>query len=202
MLPDNTLSTRAVGARFRPPRNRPKEPLEDFDLGGLALNDASRGLEVYQWRGRYIDGAIVLDVPGIVDPVSVLEVADVTEFSFAFDQNMQPAVAYVVGDESAHWYWFDATLPGFVTLDLPAGSITPRCSLDDKRNSTGTLSGVSDILLTYLRGGTLYVRAQRDRYAIEYALASGYEHYVLGQFGMNRLMRMQWQLVPKPQGTS
>lgn len=198
MLPGSALSTVPGVAAFLPPRNREKEPLEDYEMGGRALNDASEGLRVYEWRGRYIDGDVVLDVPGVVNPQTVLSVANITEFSFTFDQNMQPVVAYVVGDDTAHFYWFDATVPGFVTLDLPAGSITPRCSLDDKRPVAGTLVGASDILLTYLRAGTLYCRVQRERYETEHELATGLEGYEIGQFGMNRVLRMQWQLVPRP----
>jgi hypothetical protein len=198
MLPDQVLSTRAVPASFLAPRNRKKEPLEDWERGGVAIQDPTQGLQVYHWRGRYIDGAIVLDVPGVVEPVSVLEIADVTEFQFTFDQNMQPAIAYVVNDQTAHWYWFDTTVPGFVTDQLPEGSITPRCTLDDKRDAAGTRAAVSDIILTYLRDGVLYFRAQRERYEDEHELETDLEGYELGQFGMNRGLRLQWQLVRRP----
>src|SRR5690606_12695294 len=97
----------------------------------------------------------VLDVPGVVEPVSVLEIAGVTEFQFTFDQNMQPVIAYLTAD-GAFLYWFDATLPGFTTLVLPAGSRSPRISLDDKRAASGVTSGASDVILTYLRDDALY----------------------------------------------
>src|SRR5690606_17343676 len=151
MIPQNVLSTTPDPDAFRAPRDRVKERLIDYELGGRAIQDSSEGLELQVWRGRYLDGAIVLDVPGVVEPVTVLEIADVTEFQFTFDQNMQPAIAYVVNDQTAHWYWYDTTVPGFETLDLPEGSITPRCTLDDKRHASGTLTGASDIILTYLR---------------------------------------------------
>lgn len=199
MIPQNVLSTTPDPGAFRAPHDRVKERLIDYELGGRAIQDPSAGLELQVWRGRYLDGAIVLDVPGVVEPVSVLEIADVTEFQFTFDQNMQPAIAYVLNDQTAHWYWFDATVQGFETLDLPEGSITPRCTLDDKREASGTLSGASDIILTYLRAGTLYYRVQRERYEDEHELATGLEGYEIGQFGMNRVLRMQWQLVRRPQ---
>lgn len=197
-LPGDALSSESVVGSFLPPRNDLKQPLEDYELGGLALNDASQGLEVYTWRGRYIDGSIVLDVPGIVSEQTVLTVADITEFQFTFDQNMQPFVAYMVNDEDAFYYWFDTTESEFVTSQLPAGSITPRCMLDDKRNASGILSGFSDIILTYMREGTLYYRQQRDRYAIEYTLKEDLDNFELGQFGMNTKLRLQWQLVRRP----
>lgn len=198
-LPDNTLSTRAVAAEYVRPRQRKKELLEDYEMGGAAIQDPSAGLRVQVWRGRYLDGAVVLDVPGVIEPKTVLEVPDISEFCFTFDQQMFPAVAYVVAESAAHFYWFDATEQDFVTLDLPAGSITPRCTLDDKRAASGTLAGASDIILTYLRAGTLYYRVQRERYQSEHALATDLDGYEIGQFGMNRVLRMQWQLVRRPQ---
>jgi hypothetical protein len=198
MLPQDTLSTAVIPAPFLPPRDQLKEPLEDYELGGVDIQDSSQGLEVQVWRGRYIAGDIVLDVPGVVTPITVLSVADITEFQFTFDQNMQPFVAYVVNDEDAFYHWFDGTVPGFVTDSLPAGSITPRCSLDDKRRVSGTLAGASDIILTYMRAGDLYFRQQRDRYDTEYLLAEDLDNYELGQVGMNAKLRFQFQLVPIP----
>jgi len=203
MIPDKALSTLAVEGDFLPPRNRRKQPLEDYELGGVALNDASQGLQFYEWRGRYIDGSVVLDVPGVVAPVTVLTVPGVTEFSFSFDQNMSPVVAYMLDDGSAHFYWFDSTIPGFTTLDLGSGVRSPRCSLDDKRAASGVISGASDVILTYLRDDALYFRAQRDRYATEYKLELppafanfNLSRWKLGQFGMGNGLRMLWQLVP------
>lgn len=203
MIPGAALSTLVAEGDFLPPRNRRKQPLEDYELGGVALNDASQGLQFYEWRGRYIDGSVVLDVPGVVAPVTVLTVPGVTEFSFSFDQNMSPVVAYMLGDGSAHFYWFDSTIPGFTTLDLGSGARSPRCSLDDKRAVSGVASGASDVILTYLRDDALYFRAQRDRYATEYKLELppafanfNLSRWKLGQFGMGNGLRMLWQLVP------
>lgn len=198
-LPDGVLSSRGVMGEFVRPRQIKKEPLVDYEMGGAAIQDPSAGLQVQVWRGRYLDGAVVLDVPGAVEPQVVLERPGISEFAFTFDQQMLPVVAYVVGDSTSHFYWFDATQQDFVTLDLPAGTLTPRCSLDDKREASGTLSGASDIILTYLRAGTLYYRVQRERYEDEHELATGLEGYEIGQFGMNRRLRMQWQLVRRPQ---
>lgn len=194
MLPGGVLSTTPVTAGFLPPRNVVKEPLVDFALGGVNLNDPSQGLEVYVWRGRYIDGDIVIDVPGEVAPITVLSLADITEFQFTFDQNMQIVLTYVVDDDAAFYRFFNDTATQFVTEELAQGTITPRCCLDDSRAIAG--EGMSDVLVTYMRDGTLYYRQQRDRYEDEYELATDLSAYKLGQVGMNRVWRFQWQLIP------
>jgi len=195
MIPQNVLSTTPDPDAFRPPHDRVKERLIDYELGGRAIQDPSEGLEVKVWTAEADEqtGSIMLSAPGVT-PVEVLVVPGVQEISLAFDQNMQPALAYVTAD-GAFLYWFDATLPGFTTLALPAGSRSPRISLDDKR---ATQTAISDIVLAYIRGDKLYARAQRDRFSIEYELAEIplAEYRELGQIGMNvgALPRFQFQI--------
>lgn len=190
MLPDHVLSTEFFPAQFRFPRNIPRQPLVSYEYGGVALNDASQGLRARVWRGEYLDGSIVLSADGVA-PQTVLTIADVLNFDFTFDQNMRVAIAYQLNSGSSHFYWFDSTIPGFTTLDLPAGSITPRCAIDDNRDSQ---IDVSDIILAYVREGHLYAREQRDRYTVEYDLYDGAGPGGLVQIGMNRLWRFQFQL--------
>lgn len=199
MLPQKVLSTQADTAAFLPPRNRNKELLVDYERGGRAIQDASDGLDVYDWRGRYVGTDFILDVPpGIVAPTTLFSVADVTEFQFTFDQNMQPFVTYRLDNGEAYYRWFDSTIPDFRTDQLPAGARSPRCALDDKRALAGTQAGASDIILAYIRDDALKFRAQADRYDTEYALAAGdLADYGLGQIGMNRVWRFQFQLVAR-----
>ena len=195
MLPNGVLSTVPVPAAFQPPHDRVKERLIDYELGGRAIQDPSEGLEVKVWTAEADEqtGSIMLSAPGVT-PVEFLVVPGVQEISLAFDQNMQPALAYLTAD-GAFLYWFDTTLPGFTTLALPAGSRSPRISLDDKR---ARQTAISDIVLAYIRGDKLYARAQRDRFSIEYELAEIplAEYRELGQIGMNvgALPRFQFQL--------
>lgn len=195
MLPNGVLSTVPVPAAFKPPHDRVKERLIDYELGGRAIQDTSEGLEVKVWTAEADEqtGSIMLSAPGVT-PVEFLVVPGVREISLAFDQNMQPAIAYLT-IEGAFLYWFDATIPGFTTLDLPAGSRSPRISLDDKRASQ---TAVSDIVLAYIRGDKLYAREQRDRFTVERELATiaRADLYELGQIGMNvsPLPRFQFQL--------
>jgi hypothetical protein len=201
-LPQDTLSTFARPAELRPPRNVRKARLVDYELGGVALNDASEGLEVREWRVRVIDDDIVLDAPG-VDPETLFSMAEVYEVSLAFDQNMSPYVAYRLFDGSCHFRWFDSLLPGFVTLDLDEGARSPRCTLDDHRAGPGTISGLSDVILVYIRAdNVLCYRKQRDRFEDEYELTppvgtADLVDYELEQIGLGvgPLPRVQFFLV-------
>lgn len=199
MLPDELLSSVPLPDAFRSPRDRLKEPHVDYELGGVALNDPSEGLEVKVWRCRYEEPDFIVDAPGVAAS-TLLSVAGVSEFQFTFDQNMQPAIAYRI-EAGSRFYWFDATIPGFTTIELPAGSRSPRCSLDDKRSAQ---TSISDMILAYIRGPRVYWRAQRDRFLVEYVAATDAGEYTnalmnfyqLGQIGMNAspLPRFQFQL--------
>lgn len=189
MLPDHVLSTQSIPAQFRFPRNIPKQPLVAYEYGGLDLDDASRGLRVKVWKGEYVDGSIFVSAEGVA-PTTVLSVADVADFDFTWDQNMRVAIAYELVTGGSRFYWYDTTVSGYVTLDL-GSAITPRCAIDDNRDYQ---TSRSDIILAYVRDGSLYFREQRDRYTIERELSDAAGPGGLIQIGMNRVWRMQFQL--------
>jgi hypothetical protein len=190
MLPNQELSSQVIRADFRYPRNIPRTQEIDYSLGGVNFNDPSEGLEVKAWRGVMDGGVVSLETLG-VPPVSVLSDAGMIRFSFTFDQNMNRFIAYET-ESSAHYVWFDPTVSDYVTSTLPAGSQYARCGLDDHR---ALQTGTSDIILAYLRNGSLYFRAQRDRYLIEYLLETGLDDMELRQVGMNEKYRFQFQLL-------
>lgn len=190
MLPDHVLSTEPIAAQFNFPRNIPKRPLLDYEFGGVDLNDATEGLQVKVWKGEYIEGQVVLSASGVA-PVAVLTIAGLKDFSFTFDQNMRVAVAYELEAGGSHFYWYDTTISAYTTLNLAAGTITPLCCLDDKRELQ---IPSSDIILAYCRAGALYFREQRDRYQTEYLLHSAVGDRGLIQIGMNRVWRMQFMI--------
>jgi hypothetical protein len=195
VLPGGVLSSGVVPTAFRAPRDvvrapfGPQSPLVSQHLGGVALNDASQGLEAKVWTATY-DGAQILVSAPSVAPTLVKAQANVLALSLMFDQNMQPACAYELSSGAPQLYWYDAILPGYATLTLPVGSFDVLCALDDTRPFQ---SPASDMLVTYQRAGTLYYRQQRDRFLTEYALKSGLPTGRLVQFGMNLNWRMQWQ---------
>lgn len=170
-MPGNALSSEPVQAAHLPPDNRDrKDLLLDFELGGIALNDPSQGLQVQPWEA-WSDGASVwvAPSPGRTPTTLLLTGSGITEVALSFDQNMRPTVAFVEAG-LAKLFWFDASVSGMVTTTY-AGASSPMLTLDDKR-AIATLTGTSDVLFFYLLSGSLCYRQQRDRFAIERVLGA------------------------------
>jgi len=191
MMPDHMLSSQVIAGNYLYPDNLPPSRIVDYEYGGIALNDASQGLMVQVWTLRLdIDpltdiGTVWLGAPLVPETIQFAAFG-ITEVSLAFDQNMHPFVAFVESGQARYW-WFDALDSTQKFTDLPVGTGPPKACLDDKRFLQ---TGASDILLSYIRAGTLYFREQRDRYLIEYTLATGVVGQVL-QLGMTDKLRVQ-----------
>lgn len=198
MLPDGVLSTTAVRAGFNYPVKTavPADKLQDWELAGVAINDPSEGLEVKLWHGTLeIDkatgvGSVYLEAPGVAKTL-LFTGADITEIAIAFDQNMNPFVAYMQGG-AAKFYWYDTTIAMMTHTTLPDGCYDLRCCLDEKRSQN---NANSDILLSYIRGGNLCIRYQRERYLNEYVLKAGAGSDAnLVSMAMNKQFRIQWRI--------
>jgi hypothetical protein len=198
-IPENNagshISTLLVSRHFLPPDDQENFPLLDKEQGGIGLNDPSAGLNNIPWTLRYFPttGDFVIESE-TTPPTIILNVPDVTEISFTFDQNMNPFIAFVEDGDAKFW-WYDSEIPGTTTTNLPAGSLTPRCCLDDKRQIQ---AGNSDIILCYVLNGDLKKRIQRERYTAEDTLESPFLHPVFGlpavlkRIGMHKGLRLQW----------
>lgn len=192
-LPDNSLSTSSVPSRFFGARAGATSKTVDYEDGGIALNDPSGGLLVQRWRARLFrsgetDSAVWLDAPQVSE-FEWLTVPNMTEISFSFDANMRPVVAYVANGR-AYLNWFDSVPNAYVTTALAVDVITPRVSLDDKRDIASNGYQLSDVILGYVRGGNLYYRQQRDRYLIERLLKTGVKPLI--RIGFTRGLRFQF----------
>jgi hypothetical protein len=185
MMPDNVLSTVPMPAAFIGARALPITKTVDYEDGGIALNDPSRGSNYQRWRGRLIKDDVILDAPEVEEFV-LLNGENITEISFTFDQNMRPALAFVQNGV-AKLRWFD-TVAGAQVITEYADAITPRVVLDDKRI---TQTSNSDIILGYVKAGKLYTRRQRDRFTIEYLMDDG-PHIGLVKIGLNARLRLQF----------
>jgi hypothetical protein len=191
MLPNHILSAIPEPAPFLPPRTNirfsAQSGLSDTHYGGIAIGDPSHGLQYQLWTA-YTDstGSVYLQAPNTPAFVQLPNVGAVW-VALAFDQNARVFIAYAQANGSAFYYWFDSTIPGYRTT--PLNGVVPRvfASLDDSRvlelNS-------SDVILAYVRTGTLYFRAQRDRFGVEYTL--GAAPATLVQIGMNHGNRFQF----------
>lgn len=199
MMPQNVLSATPELGTLLAPRNQrlASQLLTDYELGGIALNDASQGLEVQTWTCVCDGHNFVITSPSDPGGTTILTVAgNVVDMSFTFDQNMKQFVAYTLDDGTSWFYWFDALGSAFATTQLPTGSVSPRCTLDDKRPQN---TSSSDIILAYvnLTNQSMYFRQQRDRYLIEYDLTDyGNSVSTLINIGLSTVNRMQFILTP------
>lgn len=190
-LPENILSTVPIKGKYLYPDNLDSSALISYELGGIGLNNPSKGLQYQVWTCEYISGRVRLSAPNQVSSIDIFEAPDITELSLAFDQNMRPFIAYMQAD-TAKFYWYDTLTAQAIHTDLPAGSICPCACLDDKRSMQVS---ASDIILAYIRNRTLYMRRQRDRYGVEYSLATPIDAKLL-KIGMTNKNRLQFKLLP------
>lgn len=188
MIPDlPNLAEVPLPAPFIRPYGFLKEPLCDYARGGVALLDASKGLNIKDWRIDMEDGVCTItseDSPDFIVPDIPIEA---NWISFAFDQNMHYNVAYSVGNTS-YLYWYDAVAQGYVTSEL--GEVkTPFLRMDDSRNH---LEGLVDLIVSYLKKGGLYIRLQSERFAKEYPIDAHAGNKLLG-CGPTLALRFQWK---------
>jgi hypothetical protein len=196
-LPDNTLSANSNFSSFLQPDALGRgDDLEDYELGGIALNDPSQGLKVKNWKARALNGSNEIRVSA--DPYNIeiplVSADNITEVSLAFDQNMRPALAYITNGQ-AKLYWYDSVVEAQVTTVLAADITSVFLTMDDKRPAM-TLLNRNDILLFYVRAGNLYYRQQRDRYDTERFLVALAEPTMkLRKCGMATGLRVQIQVI-------
>lgn len=190
MLPGNIASSISFGGLYYSPDERVTTPLVDYELGGIALLDASQGLMVRAWRVRLDDRTVKLMPDGGVE-TNLFEANQVTEITLCFDQNMRWSVAYIQ-DGVLKLNWYDTGVNQRV-VTVFSEAVNPKMALDDKRS---TQLSNSDMILAYLRGNALYYRQQRDRFTIERLLRDNlFPGTKLKNIGMNKNLRLQFELV-------
>lgn len=172
------------------PDSLESDPLVSLERGGIAINDATQGLDYQDWR-CYIEGGVVkvTPVPGGTVTSVFTPTGVITSLSLAFDTNMAVTIAYVE-DGLVKLRWFNTTLPGIQT-DTIAGATGCKCGTDEKRRD---LEGLSDVIFAYLRAGNLYYRQQRDRYLVEYLVGAVPGSFKLRRVGKNVGNRFQFEL--------
>ena len=199
MLPQNTLSSPAKPSAFLPPKPTNKQSVRDYFLGGIAIGDTSAGTNAQTWTAQ-LDSTLkkVQYFSLLTGTVDIFTAAQpIVWMSAAFDQSMRPIVSWTDVLGNSYYYWYDSTVPAFVTSALAAGVITPYATLDDARPQEST---INDALVTYITAdGYLKYRQQRDRFAAEYTLTAipspspTFGPAQLTQVGLNLNYRMQYQ---------
>lgn len=188
MIPDlPNLSVPPMPAPLKEPYDRDKTPLTDYARGGIALLDASKGLNVKNWTCEASENGVYISSAG-VSPMRVEVLpGEIIWISMCFDQNMHYNLAYMLEGTGTFLYWYDATRNQYVTDSI--GDVnTPILRMDDVRRFT---EGDNDIILSYMKGTTLCVRVQRDRFGVEYELARNAGRRIV-KCGMNKGLRFQW----------
>jgi len=194
MIPDNEAASPSHISGFEVPVKTlsAEDKLQDWEMGGKALNDPSEGLRVQLWKFTLVvdevtgASSIYVEAPSVVKTL-LFTGTDVSEIAGAFDQNMNPVVAYMESTTPKLWGW-DPTAGAMVHTSLPAGCYDLRVSLDDKRRFN---VAESDVILSYVRGGSLYYRYQRDRYLVEYLLSTNIDRLICS--AMNSVWCFQWR---------
>lgn len=198
MIPNHVLSTTPVPSNFMPPRTNIRfsadTGLKDTHYGGIAIGDASQGYLYQLWTATIKNGDIYLSAPN-TPSFKRLAGVNAAWVGLAFDQSANVFITYADINGNASYYWFDSTIPGYRTSTLTGVIKRPFAALDDNRTAENSNN---DVILAYVRAGTLFFRAQRDRFGVEYTLGSapsllGATVASLVQIGMNHVLRFQFQ---------
>jgi len=196
MMPQNILSTSPQYALLLPPDDLAISATLDYELGGVALQDSSQGLQVQVWTFTLdtSTGTVSVSAPSTGGPIVLFTQAGTTEISGTFDQNMNPCVAFMQAGVMNLW-WYDPIAHAQVFRSFPGSYSHPHVAMDDKR-ALETLVGSNDMILAYMNGQTLCTRMQRDRWGMEYVQATIPTGLNFSKLGMNRGNRLQFEFTP------
>ena len=190
MFVDNKLSSQPVPSQWIGAGGEAlASRIWDAEDGPIAEQDPSRGHRYQQWRAYLKDYQIILEADN-VPPRVLLASPDntITDISICFNQNADLHYAWVDAGV-ARFRWYDTVTAQFQTMTLPAGTRTPKITLDDKRPRQ---SGRSDIILSYIGSDNkLYFRMQRERFQTEHLLADG-PFVSIERLYMSNGYRLQW----------
>jgi len=164
----------------------------DYEMGAKGLDDPTYGLEYQLWTFDTDQTSVYASAPTVNRQVILTPGVPVDSIRCCFDQNMRPFVAYLSKGQWSYW-WYDTTIPGPTTTQLPPTVDSVVCTLDEKRPWE---NGISDICLLYTNNNNLYYRRQRDRYGVEYLLRASING-TLVKAGMNGINRVQLKLRAK-----
>ena len=192
-LPANVLSDEPHPEVFLFPIDRDRDLLEDWTIGGIALNNTLEGNRVQAWHLTYSDPDFTVTPEDTGLPTVIHSAAGCTEVALAFDANMDYVLCYVQAGQ-AKIRWFDITQGSHVVTDLEANARSPRCDLDDSRPLQIQL-GTPDVIVGYFIDDRMVHRRQRDRYGDLYELATGLDDENMHRIGMNRGNRFQFSYI-------
>ena len=173
--------------------------LKDYEYGGIAIQDPSKGLQYQIWTGYWnlADSTAYLQPEDTsLAPIPIFTESDVIEFCFTFDQNMRWVAATRKADNTVQFRWYNSQVEAYVTSHY-SGIFSVRLCHDDKRASQ-VINNTTDVILTYSRTGAIYWRIQRDRFTVEYSKPVAISNrFRISHFGMSYGNRLQWRIGPR-----
>lgn len=176
---------------FKPPKNILTNMRTSLHTGGVGLGDLSKGREYQTWKLMVSDdaGSLVLSSVNYPETVVITDIS-IEECSLAFDQNLNPVYAWVALGVSKY-RWFDTRVNDFVVTILNGRS--PYVVMDDTCDVT---VGISDVILSYFLGNSLYYRVQREFYETPHLVATYSENGRILRAGMQENLRFSWEVIP------
>ena len=204
MIPGNpniydldVVTSRLLSPFLYPDNVSTDNELEDYEMGGIALQDPSQGLQYQVWKGFWdpLTTTAYLEPADTSIPIPIFTESDVVEFCFTFDQNMRWAAAIRTSANLLKFRWYDTAAAAYVTTDI-SNVRSVRLTLDDKR-LLQTQFGNTDIIITTLTtGGVLGWSLQRERFInwYNYAGRTFPSRARITHFGMSQTLRLQWRI--------
>lgn len=179
--PDGQPHTVTKGLyKFQDPKCRHHNMKVAYTQGGPVLADASKGLTGYVWKAYVDESNRVIVKREDQDELHVITTKErITQLDLTVDQNMRPFITYVV-DGDPYYFHFSADDSTYNEVKLNTSIKFPRCELDIR--DTDEIQN-SDIILGYTRDGNLCYRLQRERFSIEYIIATDIKKTMLWRIG-------------------
>lgn len=192
MIPNDEFTEEPIPGKFVTPYNLPVSPLSRSCRGGIALNDASKGRDYQNWFVWYevLTGTIKFG-PEAIPMVATGSIVrpGVLQLSMAFDNNMNPVLAWIDAS-GGHVRYFSAATQNYVTVDVP-GATSCLVVVDDIRAYSNTLS---DVVFAYTIPTGLWYSYQRNNYANPLQASTSVR--LLRRMGMNEFNRLQFETDP------
>lgn len=170
-------------AEFKSPRDRHYPMTVSYCDGGAVVADINGSLVGYVWKLSIADNNdVVLEREDGQKRHILFNKPNISQIDFCFDQTMRPFVVYVV-DEQAYYYHFDPITSTYGEVVLDASIKFPRCALDYTAEED---IPKSDIIIGYTNNGKLCARLQRERFSIEYVLATNNKKSMVWRVGRTK----------------
>ena len=164
---------------FAEQRNRLTKATEEYSLGGIELEDTSKGLKSNTWVS-YLgsDNNIFIKRIDREESSIVFEFPDIDWLSFTFDQNMRPVHSFMSRGKSYIRFYSGIQ---FEIKEL-IGARFPNIILDLYEEEEDIPK--SDIVLAYVKDGKLIYTLQRTKFADEVIIATDINKSMVHKIGI------------------